>query len=58
MIMRYHFKNAIKSDRSLALAIPAKAIALPDAKSAGDLSHLSKLPSVHFNVAFADNADE
>ena len=41
------------SDLSLELAIPAKAIALPGAKSAGDLSHLSKLPSDHFNVAFA-----
>ena len=52
------FKNAIRSPLSLLLAIPAKAIPLPGAKSAGDLSHLSKLPSVHFNVALAARAEE
>ena len=52
------FKNATKSLLSFELGIPAKAIEFPGAKSAGDLSHLSKLPSDHFNVAFACNADE
>ena len=51
-------KNATKSDRSLADEIPAKAIALPGAKPAGALSHLSKLPADHFKVAFDDKAPE
>ena len=51
-------RKAMRSERSLDAAIPAKAIAFPGAKSAGDLSHLSKLPSVHLSVAFAYRADE
>ena len=48
----------MRSERSLALAIPANAIALPGAKPAGDFNHLSRLPSVHLIVALADRADE
>lgn len=51
-------RKAIKSERSLALPIPAKAMALPGAKPEGDFSHLSRLPSVHFKVALAARADE
>ena len=43
---------------SFALGIPENAIALPGAKPDGDASHLSRFPSVHFTVAFADNALE
>ena len=52
------FKKAIKSERSFELAMPANAIALPGAKSAGPFSHLSRLPSVHLRVALAARADE
>ncbi len=51
-------KKAIRSPLSLPLAMPAKAMPLPGAKSAGDLSHLSRLPSVHFRVALAARAEE
>ena len=40
------------------LPIPANAMAFPGAKPAGDFSHLSRLPSVHFRVALAANAEE
>ena len=46
-------RKAMRSERSFDAAIPAKAIAFPGAKSAGDLSHLSKFPSVHLSVALA-----
>ena len=52
------FRKAIKSERSFALAMPAKAMAFPGAKSAGPFSHLSRLPSVHLRVALAARADE
>lgn len=48
----------MRSARSFGFAIPAKAIALPGANPDGDLSHLSRLPSVHLIVAFDDKADE
>ena len=51
-------RNATKSDLSFPLEIPANAIALPGAKSAGDLSHLSRFPSLHLRVALAASADE
>ena len=46
------------SARSFGFAIPAKAIAFPGAKPAGEANHLSKLPSVHLMVAFAERAPE
>ena len=51
-------RNEMRSALSLELERPAKAIELPGAKSAGDFNHLSKLPSVHFNVAFDAKAEE
>ena len=38
--------------------MPAKAIAFPGAKPAGDVSHLSKFASDHFKVALEANAPE
>lgn len=46
------------SARSLGLASPANAMALPGAKPDGDLSHLSRLPSVHLTVALVYRAFE
>ena len=46
------------SARSLGLAIPAKAIALPGAKLDGLFNHLSRLPSVHLIVALEESAPE
>ena len=48
----------MRSALSLDEEIPAKAIPLPGAKSAGDLNHLSRFPSVHLRVALAARADE
>ena len=58
MLVQPPLRKATRSDLSLALAIPAKAMELPGAKSAGPLSHLSRFPSVHLSVAFAASADE
>ena len=52
--MRY----AIKSALSLTDGMPEKAIAFPGAKSAGALSHLSKLAADHLRVAFDESDDE
>ncbi len=52
------FRYAIKSARSFYEGIPEKAIALPGAKPDGDVSHLSRLESVHLIVAFAESALE
>ena len=52
------FRNAIRSALSFALEIPAKAMAFPGAKPAGDASHLSKLASDHFRVALDERAEE
>jgi len=57
-IVQPPFRKAIRSERSLALPIPAKAMAFPGAKPAGDFNHLSRLPSVHFSVALAARAEE
>ena len=46
------------SARSLGLAMPAKAIALPGAKPEGLFSHLSRFPSVHLIVALDERAPE
>ena len=46
------------SARSLGLAIPAKAMAFPGAKPDGEVSHLSRLPSVHLMVALEARAAE
>ena len=51
-------RNATRSPLSLAEGIPAKAIALPGAKAAGDFNHLSRLAADHFIVALAERADE
>ena len=48
----------MRSCLSFGAGIPANAIALPGAKPAGDFNHLSKLPAVHFMVAFEDRDDE
>ena len=50
--------NAMTSALSFLSAIPAKAIALPGAKAAGLVSHLSRLASVHLTVALEDRAPE
>ena len=51
-------RYAIMSARSLGLASPANAMALPGANPDGDLSHLSRLPSVHLTVALVYRAFE
>ena len=43
---------------SLALPMPAKAMAFPGAKPDGEASHLSRLPSVHLTVALEAKAVE
>ena len=51
-------KKAIRSALSLADDMPANAIALPGAKADGFVSHLSKLPADHFQVALDERAEE
>ena len=51
-------RNAMRSALSLALEMPAKAIALPGAKPDGEASHLSRLASDHLSVALDERADE
>jgi hypothetical protein len=51
-------RKAIRSALSFALPMPEKAIELPGANPAGDVSHLSRLASDHLRVALADSADE
>ena len=48
----------MRSARSFAFPIPAKAIAFPGANLEGLVSHLSSIPSDHLRVAFADRAEE
>ena len=48
----------MRSALSLALEMPAKAIALPGAKPDGEASHLSRLASDHLSVALDERADE
>jgi len=51
-------RYAVRFFLSSAEGIPLKAIALPGANAAGDLSHLSKLAADHLRVAFEDKAEE
>ena len=56
--MTQPIRNATKSPLSFAEGIPAKAMALPGAKAAGDFNHLSRFAAVHFMVAFEERAEE
>lgn len=55
-LMNQDFKYAITSALSFEDGSPTNAIEFPGAKSAGDFSHLSKLPSVHFRVPLPERA--
>ena len=51
-------RKAMMSALSLALPMPAKAMAFPGANPAGEASHLSRLLSVHLTVALEAKAVE
>ena len=57
-MMLFQDKYAIISYLSLALGMPANAMAFPGAKPFGLFSHLSKLAGDHLSVALLDNAAE